>query len=260
MSTESSPDPTLVLKNQCLGTLYEFLDASVEVWPECQALKKYHALFKEAKETSFEAFTTAVYSAIQSNEKLFERMQNKDLSVFQEPLEIFKELDIYTKLSEAPQEVQDTCWTYIAQIVQTANLSRVYGSAPPDMLQKVSAVAESFMKKMEDGTFDPKELDPMALTQMMMEGVDKKEMEQWASTVMNPQSINSLMSVMQNVMGNLGDDGKKVDFANLAMSMAGSMGAGSMGGGGANPLAALAGMNPEIIQQMMGGLMKNMKK
>jgi hypothetical protein len=254
MSSDSNPDPTQVLKNQCLGTMYEFLDASVEVWPDCPALKKYHAVFREAKETNSDVFTNAVYASIQVNEKLFERMQNKDLSVFQEPIEIFKELDIYTKLSEAPEEVQDTCWTYIAQIVQTANLSRVYGSAPPDMLQKVSAVAEKFMKKMEEGTFDPKELDPMALTQMMMEGVDKKEMEQWASTVMNPQSINSLMSVMQNVMGNMGEDGKKVDFANLAMSMAGSL------GGGGNPLAALGGMNPEIIQQMMGGLMKNMKK
>jgi hypothetical protein len=256
MSTETAtPDPTHVLKNQCLGTLFEFLDASAEVWPQCQAIKKYHAMFKEAREANSETFSTAMYAQILANESLFERLHAKDLSVFQESLPIFQELDVYTKLSEAPQDVQDTCWTYISQVMQTANLSKVYGSAPPDMLLKVGAVAESFMKKMEDGTFDPKDLDPMALTQMMMEGVDKKEMEQWASTVMNPQSINSLMSVMQNVMGNMGEGGEKVDFANLAMSMAGNM-----GGQGANPLTALSAMNPEIIQKMMGGFMKNLKK
>ena len=253
----ATPDPTHVLKNQCLGTLYEFLDASAEVWPDCQAIKKYHALFKEAKESNAEAFSTAVYAQILANEPLFERLHAKDVSVFQEPVELFQELDIYTKLSEAPQEVQDTCWSYISQVMQTANLSKVYGSAPPEMLLKVGAVAESFMKKMEDGTFDPKDLDPMALTQMMMEGVDKKEMEQWASTVMNPQSINSLMSVMQNVMGNMGEGGDKVDFASLAMSMSAGMGA---GGGQPNPLAALSAMNPEMIQKMMGGFMKNLKK
>jgi hypothetical protein len=31
-------------------------------------------------------------------------------------------------------------------------------------------------------------------------------------------------------------------------------------GGGANALGALGAMNPEMIQKMMGGFMKNLKK
>ena len=155
--------------------------------------------------------------------------------------------------------MQDTCWTYILQITQTASLSNVYGTAPQEMLQKVSAVADSFMKQMEEGTFDIKELDPMKLTQMMMDGVDKKEMEKWASSVMNPQSLNSLMGVMKNVMGNMGeeDDTSGFDFSSMAAGMAG------LQGGGANALegaAALGALNPEMIQKMMNGFMKNLKK
>ena len=258
----ASQDPTNVLKNQCVSTLYEFLDASAEVWPECPALKKYLEIFKEARQTNSEIFTAAVYSAISEQASLFERLQTKDITVFQEPLEIFQELAVYAKMSEAPQDVQDTCWTYILQIIQTASLSSVYSSAPTEMLQKVSAVADTFMKQMEEGTFDMKELDPMKLTQMMMEGVDKKEMEKWASSVMNPQSINSLMGVMQNVMGNMGGEGEDetgIDFASMAAGMAGLQ-----GGGGANSMegaaSALGALNPEMIQKMMGGFMKNLKK
>ena len=124
---KASQDPTNVLKNQCVSTLYEFLDASAEVWPECPALKKYLDLFKEARQTNSETFTDLIYSSISDQTCLFERLQAKDITVFQEPLEIFKELNIYAKISEAPQEVQDTCWTYILQIIQTASLSSVYG-------------------------------------------------------------------------------------------------------------------------------------
>lgn len=262
MSTPSliaPQDPTLVLKNQCVSTLYEFLDASAEVWPECPALKKYMEVFKEAQSTNSDLFTAAVYAAISEQAPLFERLQSKDLSVFQEPLDIFSELNVYAKLKEAPEEVQETCWTYIQQIVQSASLSNVYGSAPTEMLSKVSAVADSFMKQMEEGTFDMKDLDPMKLTQMMMEGVDKKEMEKWATSVMNPQSINSLMGVMKNVMGNMGAEGEDLDMASLASSMGA---VGSIGGStvGANPMSALGVMNPEMIQKMMGGFMKNLKK
>ena len=259
----SAQDPTNVLKNQCVSTLYEFLDASAEVWPECQALKKYLEIFKEARQTNSEIFTSMVYSALSEQAPLFERLQAKDITVFQEPLEIFQELKIYAKMSEAPSEVQDTCWTYILQITQTASLSQVYGSAPTEMLQKVSAVADSFMKQMEDGTFDMKELDPIKLTQMMMEGVDKKEMEKWASSVMNPQSINSLMGVMQNVMGNMGDGEEQtsgLDFAAIAASMAGLQGGANPMEGGGGAAAALGALNPEMMQKMMGGFMKNLKK
>jgi hypothetical protein len=258
-SADSLPeDPTQILKTQCINTLYEFVDASAEVWPNCQVLAKYLSMFKEGRSLQSVALTLYLHEQVMSLQPYFERLEAKDLSVFLEPVEIFTELAIHSKLSEASTEIQETCWSYIKQIVQSASLSKVYGTAPTMMLEKVNKVAESFMKKMEEGTFDMKELDPMALTQMMMEGVDKKEMEKWASEVMNPQSINSLMGVMQSVMGGVGEDGNKIDFASIAGSMASSMGS----GGGLGALSALGegGINPELIQQMMGGLMKNLKK
>jgi hypothetical protein len=262
MSTSDSAlpeDPTQILKTQCINTLYEFLDASVEVWPKCEALAKYLSMFKEGRSLQSVALSLYLHEQVMGYQSYFQRLEAKDLTVFQEPVEIFTELNIYAKLSEASPEVQETCWSYIKQIVQSASLSKVYGTAPTVMLEKVNKVAESFMKRMEEGTFDVKELDPMALTQMMMEGVDKNEMEKWASEVMNPQSINSLMGVMQSVMGGMGEEGNKIDFASIAGSMASSMG--SMGSGGMG-LGALGegGINPELIQQMMGGLMKNLKK
>lgn len=243
-----SEDPTLVLKNQCVGSIFEFIDASSEVWPDCTVIKTYLELFKQARALESTQFTLTVYDALMEHSALFERLQSKDLSVFQEPIEIFHELRMYEKLSEAPSEVQDTCWAYIHQIIQTASLSKVYGTAPTVMLEKVSKVAEGFMKKLEDGTFDVKEIDPMQLTQMLMDGVDKKEMENWASSVMNPQSLQSLMGVMQNVMGK----DESFDISSL-MSMAGGMPLSNM-------MQGSNAMDPAVIQQMMGSLMKNLKK
>lgn len=252
MSSPAPEDATLVLKNQCVGSMYEFLDASVEVWPDCLALQKYLELFKQARALESPLFTVTVFDKLLEYQHLFERLQAKDLTVFQEPIEIFQELQLYEKLSDASNDIQDTCWAYITQIVQTASLSKVYGTAPTLMLEKVSKVAEGFMKKMEEGTFDAKDIDPMQLTQMLMDGVDKKEMEQWATSVMNPQSIQSLMGVMQNVMGNKGE--APFDMSTL-MSMAGGAGApdlSSLMGGG--------GMDPAMMQQLMGSFMKNLKK
>ena len=58
-------------------------------------------------------------------------------------------------------------------------------------------------------------------------------------------------------MGNMGAEEDDMDLGSLATTM-GGLGAAS--GGGANPLSALGAMNPEMIQKMMGGLMKNLKK
>jgi hypothetical protein len=232
--------PIDALSNQLGNTVFEFLDAASEVWPECEALKTRLA---EAKSACLSPETMKAYSAsftqgVLAHTDLFERLLAKDMSVFADSsIPLIVELGVYEKFSSAPTDVQDTCWQYIEKIVQSANLNAVYSSAPTEIMSKVSEVAETLVKQIESGTFDPSTLNPAELTQKMMQGMDPNAMARWASTAMNPSSINSLMGVMKNVMGK---NGVPFDISTL------------MQGGGEQDM--------DVLKSMMGDMFKNLKK
>ena len=236
----SSGSPLDALNNQLGTTVFEFLDAASEVWPDCSALKYRLA---EAKLACQSSETSKQYSAAFTQEvllhaDLFERLLAKDLSVFEDSsIPLLKELDVYKKMTEAPSDVQDTCWQYIEKIVQSANLNAVYSTAPSEIMSKVSEVAETLVKQIESGTFDPSTINPAELTQKMMQGMDHAAMARWASTAMNPSSINSLMGVMKNVMGK---NGVPFDMASLLQ------------GGGEQDM--------DMLKNMMGDMFKKLKK
>jgi hypothetical protein len=233
-------NPLDVLANQLGNTVFEFLDAASEVWPDCPALK---ARLEQAKvATSIEGgaqlFSTAFGKALQEHSHLYERALAKDMELFLEPIAVFQELSIYEKMSSAHPDVQATCWQYIEKIVQSANLNAVYTSAPPDIMSKVTEVAEGISRQIENGTFDPSTINPAELTQQMMAGLDEKSIAQWAQVAMNPTSIGSLMGVMKSVMAKSG--APPIDFASL-----------------------LSGAGPEdmdTVKAMMGNMLQNLGK
>lgn len=208
-------NPLEVLSNQLGNTTFEFIDAASEVWPECTALKSRLAQAKAAAADSALAkeYSDDLAKAIILHSDLFDRLIAKDLSVFQEDVELFKELEVYEKLSEAPKDVQDTCWQYVEKIVQSVNLNAVYKSAPTEIMAKVSKAAEDIVNKLESGTFDLSQLNPVQLTQDIMKDMDQEKMQQWAATSLNPSSINSLMGVMKDVLGKSGN--KNIDLQSL---------------------------------------------
>jgi hypothetical protein len=200
-------NPLEVLSNQLGNTTFEFLDAASEVWPECTALQARLAQAKAAAANSnlSKEYSDELAKAIILHSDLFDRLIAKDLSVFQEDVELFKELSAYEKLSEAPKDVQDTCWQYIEKIVQSVNLNAVYKSAPSEIMAKVSKAAEDIVSKLESGNFDISQLNPLQLTQEIMKDMDQEQMQKWAATSLNPSSINSLMGVMKEVLGKSGN-------------------------------------------------------
>ena len=232
--------PLDVLANQLGNTVFEFLDAASEVWPDCPALQ---ARLEQAKAATAvqggaQKFSNEFGKALQSHTALFERALAKDMELFQEPIALFQELSVYEKISTAHPDVQDTCWQYIEKIIQSANLNAVYTSAPADIMSKVTEVAEGISRQIEDGTFDPSKLDPAQLTEQMMAGLDPNSIAQWAQVAMNPTSIGSLMGVMKSVMAKSG--APPIDIASL------------MSGVGSEDM--------ETVKAMMGGMLQNLGK
>jgi hypothetical protein len=210
-----SINPLDVLSNQLGNTVFEFVDAASEVWPECSALKSRLAEAKAAAGTpeSAREYSAKLSKTMLEHSDLFDRLLAKDLTVFQSDVELFKELSIYEKLNEAPKDVQDTCWQYIEKIVQSVNLNAVYTSAPTEIMSKVSKVAEDIVSKLESGQFDLSTLNPAQLTQEIMKDMDPEAMQKWAATSLNPSSIGSLMGVMKDVLGKSG--GQNLDLQSL---------------------------------------------
>jgi hypothetical protein len=234
-----SINPLDVLSNQLGNTVFEFVDAASEVWPDCPALKNRLAQAKEAASspTMSKEYSAELSKSVLEHSDLFERLLAKDLTVFQADVDLFKELSIYEKLSEAPKDVQDTCWQYVEKIVQSVNLNAVYTSAPSEIMSKVSRVAEDIVGKIESGQFDLSTLNPVQITQDIMKDMDTEAMQKWASTSLNPSSIGSLMGVMKDVLGKTGG---QVDLQSL------------LSGGGEQDM--------DMMKNLMGNMFQQLKK
>lgn len=238
-----TPNPMDLIANQLSTSVFEFVDAASEVWPDCSALQ---GKLEEVKSVSTckektREYINALHAAMMERPEILERLSARDLSVFDEEIALFKDLNAYGKMVGAPKEVQDTCWQYIEKIVQSATLNSVYTSAPKEIMDKVALVAEGFVSQIEAGTFDPSTLNPVDLTRKMMEGMDPDAISKWAATAMNPASLGSIMGVMKNVMGK---DGVDFDMNSILTS--------AMTGGEMQDMEAMKGI--------MGGLFKNLKK
>lgn len=238
-----APNPMDLLTSQLSTTVFEFVEAASEVWPECNVLKAKLAEANSAKSSQelSRVYIKNLHNAMMAKPEILDRLMAKDATALNEDIPLFQELNAYGKLMAAPQEVQDTCWEYIEKIVQSANLSSVYTSAPQEIMDKVALVAEGFVSQIEAGTFDPSTINPAELTKKMMEGLDPDAISKWAATAMNPASIGSIMGVMKNVMGK---DGVNMDMASLL--------GGAMQGGDLQDMEAMKGI--------MGGLFNNLKK
>jgi len=238
-----APNPLDLLTSQLSTTVFEFVEAASEVWPECPALKARLAQVMAAKNSTelSKAYVNAMHTAMMEKTDILDRLLAKDATALNEDVPLFQELNAYGKLMAAPQEVQDTCWMYIEKIVQSANLNSVYTSAPQEIMDKVALVAEGFVSQIEAGTFDPSTINPAELTKKMMEGLDPDAISKWAATAMNPASIGSIMGVMKNVMGK---DGVDMDMASLI--------GGAMNGGDMQDMDAMKGV--------MSGLFNKLKK
>lgn len=238
-----APNPVDLLTNQLSTTVFEFVEAASEVWPECTALQGRLEEVKAARKSKelSKAYIGSMHTAMMEKTEILDRLLAKDATALDEDVPLFKELNAYGKLMAAPQEVQDTCWMYIEKIVQSANLNSVYTSAPQEIMDKVALVAEGFVSQIEAGTFDPSSINPAELTRKMMEGLDPDAISKWAATAMNPASIGSIMGVMKNVMGK---DGVDMDMASLL--------GGAMQGGDMQDMDAMKGI--------MNGMFKQLKK
>jgi hypothetical protein len=183
---------------------YQFLDAAAEVWTEDELLKSYKAEFDAANETpsSAKKYTEQLQKKfIQEFRRYFSRIESKDETIFEEPIEFLVKLNAASKYAGASLDVRSTSWEYARQIVQAATMGDVYEKCPSKMVQRVASMADKIVKDMQSGNFDPTKLNPMELSQEMLKGIDPKSLEEWGSSLKSSGNIDHIMSMMTGMLG-----------------------------------------------------------
>lgn len=216
--------------------VYEFLDAATEVWPQCETLKAWKADYDDkcTDPRRAKVFTEVILAEfIRDYKPFFARIEEKDITLFSEPLPLFLKGKVSAKYEAASDAVRDTCWQHATQIVQAARMTDVYGKCPTDMLNRVAGMANDIVADLEAGRLDVSKLNPMELTQKMMANIDMKEMEKWGRTMAASGDMESFMSLATSVMG--GGSGNPLSSI-----------AGALGGGG-------AGIDPNLLASMIKG-------
>jgi hypothetical protein len=101
----------------------------------------------------------------------------------------------------------------------------------------VSSMASSILGDVQNGSFDPGQLNPMAISQKLMGSLKEEDIKEWGSSLMNEGGMDGLLTMMQSAMGG------NMDMGALAAA------AQSMGGSGGMP-----SIDPQMLASLLGGL------
>jgi hypothetical protein len=231
-----------VLLEQFGSAAYNFLDASVGVWTEDEVLSKWHGEWAQANTDplSSKAFAQNVLDKYMSDFQQYQtRILNKDETLFLEESEFFVKVGAKEKWSTASDQVKDTVWQYLKQIVQSASVSDVYSKCPPKIMNIVTSMASTIVGDVQNGTFDPSQINPMAISQKLMGSLKEEDIKEWGNSLMSDGGMDGLLTMMSSAMGG------GVDLGAIA-SAAQNMGNGSGGG--------FPNIDPSLLSSMLGNL------
>jgi hypothetical protein len=237
---------TEILIENFSKSVQEFLAAAVEVWPEEKQLAQFKADYPSVD-------TASLFAEFEVQFKpYYGRLMEKDASVLEEDIPFFKVFDVKGLYAGAHNDVRETSWQYVKQIVQHASVQSIYAKCPKDMMAQVSSLASSIVSEMESGNLDMKNLDPMELSRKMMSVVSKEDIETWGKQISMDGSMQGMMTMMQMAMSTMG-------LPDPSGAASGGGGAGSAGPSGPNISSMLSmlsgaggGLNPAALLGAMG--------
>lgn len=183
---------------------YQFLDASTEVWSSCPILKEWKAKYDEANTDPRKAkiFVQVLFAEFNRDFKpFFGRLNAKDATVFEEPFAPFVRIQASEKFKSVAEDIQNTCWDYIVQIVQSATIGDVYSKCPEEMIKRISTMADTIVNDIQNNRFDITKLNPMEISKQMMQDLNPEDLEVWGKTLMDSGNVESIMGMMSGILG-----------------------------------------------------------
>ena len=184
----------------------QFLEALIEVFPECSELKTCKLEFDMATKHAPEALRETKKKQLvevwnQYMGKYNMACQQKNAAVVMKngnfPPTIQK-INIEQKWAEPlDDETRDCIWQYIAELQKYGQMYVLYTAVPTNMMSKIQTMAMSMAQDMQNGTMSPESMDIQALSQKVSEQVSEQDIQHFANNMMgNMSTVSSLLGSM----------------------------------------------------------------
>lgn len=202
-------DPNVV--QTCINAFidYEgqFLDALIEVFPECTELKTCKLEFdmatkhapaslrepkkKQLVEVWNEYMGPYASACQQRNATVVMKNNNFPPSI--------QKMNIEGKWNDVTLDdaTRDCIWQYISELQRYGQMYVLYTAVPNNMMEKIQSMAMTMAQDMQRGNISPATLDIQALSQQVSEQVSEEDIQHFATNMMgNMNTVNSLLGTI----------------------------------------------------------------
>lgn len=130
---------------------------------------------------------------------LFERASRHDKTIFEDPV-----LSEYSDLVKESPETLEVFWQYTDNLVRYATVEKMYKGIPSSVMGIISESITSVKSSLDNGTLDPKYMNPLELGQDVMRKLKPEDLLSLTNSLMqNQDEMMGMMSSMMNLMNNL---------------------------------------------------------
>lgn len=130
---------------------------------------------------------------------LFDKATRHDKTIFQDPA-----LQAYADLIDESPETLEVFWQYTDNLIRYATVEKMYKGIPTSVMGIISDSITSVKTSLDNGTLDPKFMNPLELGQDVMKKLKPEDLLALTQSLMqNQDEMMGMMSSMMNLMNNL---------------------------------------------------------
>lgn len=188
----------------------EFLNALGEKFPTCVGVQGMRVTYgvgieHAAASDRISVETDLVSTYHRTMTPFYERVASRDDSVFvdaQKTVEFVRKLQIATKWSEADADTRECIYEYLDLLNRFSRMYSVYATVPSNMMTKITSVATKMAAELETGKLTPATIDIAAVGQSVVAGIDERELQQFARTMLsNKEQMQGMLRMVSAMQG-----------------------------------------------------------
>lgn len=146
----------------------------------------------------------------------FSFIVDKNVMFFKHPK--LMEFDVENKLLNKV-DLTNAVWEYLKNLVQYSGMIDMYEKCPEKMLTSISNMAGDLINKMQNGTMELSNLNPLQLGQMLMNDMKSEDLEEFGAAIMESGNMQNMMSLMQSNMASVPGMPDLSSLASMAQMM-----------------------------------------
>lgn len=237
-----------------IDIMHQFIEACIEVWPECSGMRELklgfdvaitHAMSAELQETGKKTLINEYHAALKP---FYDRCAKRDPTVFTEgEVEVLQKINMREKWldSTIDDDTRECIWQYVLEMNRFSQMHcGLFNRIPASTLSRIQDTAVNLANKINSGEMKMSDIDLGNIGQQVVSGLDEAEIKEFTNNIMSDTSI--LQSLCTSM---LSGSGGNVEIPNV-MSMMSSLGGGE-GGNNSQAAAALAAL--QMVQGMAPG-------